>query len=144
METKETKKSNKKLLSGVIGVLVFAAVIALLAGAYAMFREKPVEGSKLVTIEVVNKAQESTSYEVRTDAEYLRQAMEETGGLTFGGTDSEYGFTVDTVNGEVADFNEGAYWAFYVNNDYCNYGVDSQPIADGDAFKIEYTVYVAE
>ena len=80
------KKSNKKVI---IGVVALVAVIAILAVVFCVFREKPVEGSKAITIEVVNKAQETTTYEVKTDAEYLRQAMEETKDLTFSGTESE-------------------------------------------------------
>ncbi|HIW80741.1 MAG TPA: DUF4430 domain-containing protein [Candidatus Acetatifactor stercoripullorum] len=138
----ETKKSSKKT---VIGVLILVVLIAVLGIVYAVFREKPTEGTKNITIEVVNKEQETSSYEVQTSAEYLRGAMEEAEGLTFAGTDSEFGLTVDTVNGETADYNtDGAYWAFYVNGEYCNYGVDSQPIADGDVFTIAYTVFTME
>lgn len=133
-------RSNKKII---IGVVALVAVIALFLVAYNVFREKPVEGSKSITIEVVNQAEESVIYEVRTDAEYLRQAMEEAEGLTFSGQESEFGLTIDTVNGEVADYNvDGAYWAYYVNGKYCNKGVDSQPVLDGDAFEITYTVFV--
>ena len=142
MKMTETKKSSKKT---VIGVLILVVLIAVLGIVYAVFREKPTEGTKNITIEVVNKKQETSSYEVQTSAEYLRGAMEEAEGLTFAGTDSEFGLTVDTVNGETADYNtDGAYWAFYVNGEYCNYGVDSQPIADGDVFTIAYTVFTME
>ena len=142
MKMTETKKSRKKT---VIGVLILVLLIAALGIVYAVFREKPTEGTKNITIEVVNKEQETSSYEVQTSAEYLRGAMEEAEGLTFSGTDSEFGLTVDTVNGETADYNtDGAYWAFYVNGEYCNYGVDSQPIADGDVFTIAYTVFTME
>lgn len=137
-----TQKSKSRVIIGIIALVV---VIAALAAVYFVFRAKPVEGSKAITIEVVNKAKEAKSYELRTDAEFLRQAMEETKDLTFSGTESEFGMMVETVNGETADFNtDGAYWAFYVNGEYCNYGIDSQPIADGDKFTIEYTVYTAE
>ena len=116
--------------------------IAVLAAVYFAFRARPETGNKNITIEVVNKEQETTTYEVNTNAEYLRQAMEEADGLTFSGTESEFGLTVITVNGETADYNtDGAYWAFYVNGEYCNYGIDTQPIADGDAFSITYIVY---
>ena len=48
---------------------------------------------------------------------------------------------VDTVNGEKAVFEkDGAYWGFSVNGEYCNYGISEQPVADGDAFEIAYTV----
>lgn len=135
-------KSNKKVIIGVVALVV---VIALLAIVYNVFKAKPVEGSKAITIEVVNKAEESTLYQVNTDAEYLRQAMEEAEGLTFSGTEDSYGLMVDTVNGETADYStDGAYWAFYVNGEYCNYGVDEQPVLDGDSFSIVYTVYAAQ
>ena len=68
------KKSSKKVILGVAALVV---VIGVLAVIYNVFREKPVEGSKSVTIEVVNKEKESTTYRLKTDAEYLRQVMEE-------------------------------------------------------------------
>ncbi len=138
----ETKKTNKKALFGVVALV---AVIAVLAAVFFTFREKPVEGSKAITIEVVDNAQASTVYELNTDAEYLRQAMEEAEGLTFSGTESEYGLMVDTINGITADYSvDGAYWSFYVNDAYCNYGIDSQPVEDGDAFLIRYEVFAAQ
>lgn len=138
----ENKKTNKKALFGVVALV---AVIAVLAAVFFTFREKPVEGSKAITIEVVDNAQESTVYELNTDAEYLRQAMEEAEGLSFSGTESEYGLMVDTVNDILADYSvDGAYWSFYVNDAYCNYGIDTQPVEDGDAFLIKYEVFAAQ
>ncbi len=137
----ETKKSNKKALLAV-GILVI--VLAAMAAVFFIFRPKPAEGSKSITIEVINSAEESKMYELKTDAEYLRQAMEEAKGLEFAGTESEFGLTLETVNGENTDFNNGSYWALYVNDGYCNYGIDSQPVYDGDAFQIVYTIYTAE
>jgi len=130
------KANMKKILGiGIVAVLVIAFAVV-----FFTFRESPVEGSKAITIEVVGSAAQSTVYELKTDAEYLRQAMEEAEGLTFEGTEGEYGMMVSTVNGETADYNvDMSYWAFYVNGEYCNYGIDSQPVLDGDAFKIEYT-----
>ena len=138
----ETKTSNKKLFAGLVGLVALIAVMVVL---FVVFREKPVQGAKAITIEVVDNNSESKVYSINTDAEYLRQAMEETKGLSFSGTESEYGMMVETVNDVTADYNaDGAYWAFYVNNEYCNYGIDTQPVKDGDAFSIVYTVYVEE
>ena len=51
---------------------------------------------------------------------------------------------VETVNGETVDFDrDGSYWAFYVNGEYCSYGIDTQPVEDEDVFRIEYTVSAA-
>lgn len=143
IEMNENQK-NKKVRIG-IGVGCLVVLFAVLAVVYSVFGAKPVEGSKNITIEVVNKAAEATVYEVSTDAEYLRQAMEEADGLTFSGTESEYGMMVDTVNGETADYSvDGSYWSFYVNDEYCNYGIDSQPVLDGDEFSIVYTSDMTE
>ncbi|MBQ7934146.1 MAG: DUF4430 domain-containing protein [Lachnospiraceae bacterium] len=138
------KKSNKKIA---LGAVVLVAVIAVFAIIYAVFGAKTVEGSKEITISVVNKEQVTVTYELKTDAEVLQEAMDEAKeqGLTYSGTESEYGLMVDTVNGQKADYAvDCSYWSFYVNDTYCNYGIGSQPVVDGDAFKIVYEVYVAE
>lgn len=138
MENKSADKSKKTLIAGLAALVVLISVLAVI---FIKFREKPVEGSKSITIEVVDKEGESKAYELKTDAEYLRQAMEEAEGLTFSGAESDYGMMVDTVNDLTADYpTDGAYWSFYVNGEYCNYGIDTQPVADGDAFSIVYTV----
>ena len=141
--TQETAQKNSNTKKIVIGVIVLAVVIAILAVVAVKFAPQTSEGSKEVTIEVFGSDGESVSYTIKTDAEYLRGAMEdaEDEGLTFSDTDGY----VETVNGETADYSaDSAYWAFYVNDEYCNYGINEQPVADGDAFKIEYTIYVYE
>lgn len=133
----ETKKTDKKLI---VGVAVLALLVALFAAMFFLFRPKAVQGAKSITIEVVDNNADSIVYEVHTDAEYLRQAMEEAEGLEFSGTESEYGMMVETVNGVTADWNvDQSYWGFFVNGEYCNYGIDTQPVADGDAFRIVYS-----
>lgn len=137
----ETTNNKKKTVKIIFGATFLVALIGVFAFVYVKFSAKPVEGNKEITIEVVDQDEQSTLYEVNTDAEFLRQAMEETRGLTFEGDESEYGLMIYSVNGTVADFNsDGSYWSFYVNDQYCQYGIDTQPVADGDAFAIVYTV----
>ena len=127
---------NKKIWGA--GLLV--VLIAAFAIVYGVFREKPVEGSKEITIEVVNQAEESEVYELKTDVEFLRQAMEEAEGLEFSGQESEYGMMVEVVNGEAAVYDKDrAFWSFMVNGELCNNGIDTQPVEDGDEFQIVYT-----
>lgn len=121
-------------------VTIFLVVLLVLLGFRGFFAPKTSEGSKGISIEVVDDKGESKSYDIKTDAEFLRGAMEETEGLTFSGDESEYGLMVTEINGVTADYNvDGAYWAFYVNGEYCQFGIDEQPVTDKDAFKIEYT-----
>ncbi|MBQ7296114.1 MAG: DUF4430 domain-containing protein [Clostridia bacterium] len=125
----------------ILGVVILAVLIVAMAFTFNAFKEKPVEGEKNITIEVVAEDKTSTVYEVDTDAEYLLGAMEDADGLTFEGEDGPYGMSVSTVNGVRADYTlDGAYWAFFVGEEYCNYGVSQQPVEDGDSFKIVYTL----
>ena len=133
----------------IISVVLMIAVIGLLLGVYYAFREEPENynaefsddgntsfDGKSVTIEVIDSNSNITKYEITTHADYLKGAMNEAEGLTYETKDG----MVIVVNGERADYVlDGAYWAFYVNDDYCNYGIESQPVDDGDSFKIEYT-----
>lgn len=142
-----------KKKSLVIAAAVLVALIAVALVCVKLFAPKPVEGAKAVTISVIDKNSTETRYEVHTDAEFLRGAMEEAEGLEFSGTESDYGLMVETVNGVTPDFAaDGAYWAFYIDlnnngvpeaDEYCQYGVDSQPINDGEAYIIIYEVYEA-
>ncbi len=123
-----------------LGILAVVLVAALLVGVYFLFGPKTTAGQKNVTITVVASDGAKTEYSVKTDAEFLKGAMDDAEGLTYSGTESDYGMMVDTINGMRADYSQdGAYWAFYINGEYCNYGIETQPVADGDAFSIEYT-----
>ena len=131
--------NGKKITdSKIISLVSAVVVIAVFAVVYFLFGAKSADGEKDITIAVTNSKGETVTYEVNTDAGYLSGAMEDAEGLTFDGYDSEFGLTLTTVNGEETDFTT-AYWGTYVNGEYCMYGVDSQPVNDGDAFKIEYT-----
>ena len=123
-----------------IAVVVLVVVVAAMALAYGAFREKAVQGSKSITIEVVNDKGQSTMYELQTDAEYLAEAMDEAG-VNYEASEGPYGLTVDSVNGISGVFGvDAGYWGFFVNGDYCNYGISEQPVEDGDAFQIAYTM----
>lgn len=131
----------------IISIVSIIVLIAAMAGLYLHFGPKTQEGAKTVTIEVVDDKEQSEEYTVKTDAEYLVDAMRDAGkeGFTFSGTEKEYGLALDTVNGLKADFNtDSAYWAVYVNDEYGNYGIEEQPVADGDTFRFEYTMQVEE
>lgn len=133
----------------IIAVFSIVLTIAALLGVYYTFREQPQpykngftdDGSiqmtgKNVTIEVVSSDGESKIYEITTHADFLQDVMDEAEGLTYVTNDG----MVMVVNGVRADYVlDGAYWAFYVNGGYCNYGIADQPVNDKDNFKIEYT-----
>lgn len=139
-EVTETKVKKNSKKSGIAVAVFVVAVILVAVAVIFFFSSKGSKGEKDVTIEVVNSSAQSVVYDVSTDAEFLRYAMDEADGLEYSGEEGDYGLMVTTVNGEVADYDtNGAYWSFYVNGEYCNYGIESQPVNDGDAFQIVYT-----
>lgn len=134
-------KNNKKPI--IIGVAVLVALIAIFAVVFFINKPQTSKGGKNITIEVTGSNGETADYELSTDAEFLKQAMDELAAdneqFSYSGTDSEYGMMVEYVNDERALYAEdGAYWALYVNGEYGQYGVDSQPVTDGDTYTWTY------
>lgn len=123
-----------------------AALLALmvLTGALAACGGKD-EEKYHITVEVLDDQGEVKSYESSTDAEMLYDALLEIDGLTLDGYESDYGYYITAVNGLTADYDkDGAYWSLYVNGEYGSFGVESQPVADGDTYRLAYEVYTAQ
>ena len=121
-----------------IAVLLLLVLAAVSLAAYQFLSPKPVEGAKEITVNVDHLAGEDTSFTFTTQAEYLRQALEEQ--ELVAGEESEYGLWVQTVYGETADESKQEWWVYDINGVQAEYGVDSQPIADGDV--ILFTLHV--
>ncbi|MGO5230623.1 DUF4430 domain-containing protein [Thermoguttaceae bacterium LCP21S3_D4] len=138
----EKKQSDRKKI--IIGAVILIVLLAAFAVIYAVFGPKATQGSKEYILKVVDDNGETTEYIGHTDAEYLRGALEElekADDLTIEGEESDYGLFIDTVNGVTADYSKDkAYWALYVNGEYGNYGVDSQPVTDGDTYSLVYEI----
>ena len=136
MKQEKNKLGGKKIILG-IAILVVLVVGAIFA--YKTFSPKPVQGSKSITVTVIDDKGNNTTYENKTDAEFLLDALEEIEGLTIEGDESEYGLFVKTINGVTADYDaNGAFWSFSVNGELCNNGIETQPVYDGDSFEISY------
>lgn len=120
--------------------IILVAFVVVMAGAYTLLKEKPSEGEKAITIEVVDRDGKETTYEHNTDAEYLSEAMEEIEELEFEVTDGVYGEYLKSVNGVKAVWEEdNAYWCTYVNGKYGEASLSTQPIEDGGVYGIVYT-----
>ena len=93
-----------------------------------------------MTVEVVYSDGSSETYRASTDALYLEQAMADMDGLTVEGSRTEaFGLMVLTVNGVTADYEtDGAYWAIYLEDQPCSYGVSTQPVEDGQHYRLVY------
>ena len=132
MENK--KPMNKKLLAGVLALVI---VVAALIDIYFATRPATSAADKTITATVVANGEEE-AFTIHTDEEYLRGALESIDLIA--GEESEYGLFVTTVNGITADDANQEWWCFTKGGESLNTGVDSTPIADGDAFEITLTV----
>ena len=128
-------KKNTKLILGIVALVV---VIAALLGVYLATRPETSQGAKTFTVEVVHADGGSKTFTYHTDEEFLGVVLETEGLIK--GEMGPYGLTIFEVDGERAVWEEnGAYWAIFVNGEYGMTGVDTTPVDDGDAFKLEYT-----
>lgn len=94
------------------------------------------EGSKEFGLTVEDKDGAQTQLEIHTDKDTVGDALSELGLII--GKKSEYGLYVETVNGVTADYDkDGVYWAFYVNGEYAQAGVDSTEITEGDSYSFK-------
>ena len=95
---------------------------------------EPTDDGKIAfTVIAVDLEGKETTFEVRTDAETVGEALEAEGILK--GHDAEYGLYIDAVNGIELDWDrDGKYWAFYVNGEYAQSGVDTTPVEAGAVY----------
>lgn len=132
----EKAKSNKK--ATIIAVVVLVVLAAVFYSVYQLTKAPASEGDKSITVEVVLTDGSSEDFKIDTDAEYLREALEEKSLIE--GTESEYGLYVLTVNGVTADDANQEWWCFTKSDESLTTGVDDTPIENGDHFEITLTV----
>lgn len=141
------KKLLKIFSAALITVLVAATVLCF--GGCKKAEKNPVAtapadkpettvigtGATQFTLEVVDKEGKTTVFTVNTDKTTVGAALLEL--ELIAGDESEYGLYVKTVNGVTLDYNtDGYYWAFFINGEYANTGVDSTDVAAGTVYKL--------
>ncbi|MCR4952334.1 MAG: DUF4430 domain-containing protein [Solobacterium sp.] len=133
------KDNNKKTM----WIAIVAVVAALLLGVWYFTKPKGMQGSKAVVIEVKDKDGNVKKFEGRTDAEFLKGAMDDFSavGFTYKSDVGQYGMFITEVDGKTASDADKAYWAIYVNGEYGMYMADQQPVADKDVFTFAYENY---
>ena len=74
-----------------------------------------------------------TTHKIKTDAATVGEALIEEGLIK--GHTTDYGLYVDEVNGIALDWDkDGKYWAFYINGEYAQTGVDTTNVEDGAVY----------
>ena len=133
--SKNNTKNNKALIiaSVILAVLALASFLLMLSQ-----RPQPIMGGKSITFVVIHKDQTSKSFEISTNAEYLRQALEEQNLVA--GDESAMGLFVQTINGETVNAAAQEWWCFTKSSEELNTGIDNTPIADGEQYEATFTV----
>ena len=127
---------NKKLIIAIIAVI---AVIGLMLGVYFATRPETQQGSKSITVVVVHEDGTEKTFEYRTDAEYLAEVLLAEELVT--GSESEYGLTIESVDGVTADWNDNVYWAIYIGDEAATTGASSIPVTNGGVYKLVYEAF---
>ena len=115
-------------------LLVFAVLIAATVLCTACTQAQPQVGTKTITVEIIVDGADTVTKSITTEAAYLRGALEEEDLIA--GEESQYGLFVKTVNGITVDDSKQQWWCFTKGGADLFTGVDTTPIADGDAFEI--------
>ena len=94
-------------------------------------------GEKTAVVQVEAEGQLVT-FTVKTDESTVGAALLAHGLIA--GDQSEYGLYVKVVNGMTADYDvDRSYWAFYIDGEYAQTGVDSTEITEGAVYKLAHT-----
>ena len=129
------EKKTKKLL--IIGIVILAVLVAAFAIIWGVTRPETSQGAKEIIVIVDYGNDTSDTFEIDTDAEFLREAIEEEVGLE--GDESEFGLFIHTVNGVAADESLQQWWCITKGGESVMSGVDTTPIEDGDQFELTLT-----
>lgn len=126
---------NKKVLFAAIALVV---IIGLMIGIWFATRPQTQQGSKEITVQVVHMDGSTKTFTYRTDEEYLDKVL--LAENLIAGYEDQYGFVVETVDGERADWQlDNAYWAIYIGEEAATTGVSGVVVTDGASYKLVYT-----
>ena len=127
---------NKKMI--LIAVALLTCVAAML-GIFLGTRPETVTGTKTITVTVVHKDGSEKVFTCPTEEEYLGKVLVNENIVV--GSYGEFGLYFDTADGEKADWNvDNGWWQVFIGEEAAITGADQIPVANGDTFKLVYTI----
>ncbi len=134
-------KKNKSTYIFVGALFIFMiAVIAF----YVHSANELSSGDKKIQIEVTDNKENTTKYEMTTDAAFLGDALEELqtndASFTFSTDSSTGNMMLETINDVKADHeNDKTYWALTVDGNTSKYAFNDQPVTDGATYRFTFS-----
>lgn len=127
---------NKKtrISLGIISTLALVLLVIVMGFVYMNFGPQGMKGDKNIIVEVITSEDESQEFKINTDAEFLRQALDEEELIE--GSDSDFGFFITGVNGREANSDNQEWWSITKSGEYLQYGVNDIAIANGEHYEI--------
>ena len=125
---------NKKLILGMSAGLI--VLIALFSAIFILSRPNTEEGAKQISVTVVFADKSEKEYTIKTDAEYLADALIEEKIIKEKSKDGMY----TVIAGERADYTlDGSWWCLSVNGEMASVGINDQPVTDGENYELTNT-----
>lgn len=134
------KKSNaKKIIIGIVGVLLLALLIAGMLFIREYTKKDAVKGEKSITVQV-NAPSQDYSFEenYKTSEEYLGNFLESENLIGF--ETSQYGRYIKSAQGIEANGAEQSWWCVLVNGESSVTGVDEIVLEDGTVYTLELKI----
>ena len=128
---------SKSKKTGIVLIVVLAVLIAGAYLAYHFLSPNTIAGAKTITVSIDHLNGDDRTITIKTDAGYLRGALEQE--KLISGENSQYGFFITVMDGEAADESRQQWWGYTKSGEYVDTGVDQTPIYDGDSF--EFTLH---
>lgn len=123
----------KKVLSLSLVLIMLIACSISFVGCNMLPENELTDDAISFTFKVVHLDGTEKTFEVETNNTILADALVEKGYIS--GYQSQYGLTVETVDGETLDWEtSSAYWALYIDDEYASTGVSSTVIQEGATY----------
>lgn len=129
---------KSKNLVGIISTVALVVLVIVMGLVYMKFGPQGEKGDKNIIVEVITSEDDSQEFKINTDAQFLRQALDEQ--KLINGSDSDFGFFITTVNGHEAKADNQEWWQITKSGEFLQYGVDDIAIADGEHYEITLIV----
>ncbi len=130
------KENANRSRGPVIALLVLAAAAGLCLAFWLARRPEANEGAKVLAVQVVHGDGSMRDFAIRTDADYLAQALLEYEPLGVQGDDGPFGLYIQTVDGETASDTEQTFWSISKDGAALTTGASGQPVADGEHYEL--------
>lgn len=127
-------KKTKIIAGAVLALLVIAALLL-----FVFTRPAGDGGNKDIVFQVTHSDGSVKEFDISTDSENLRGALEQEGLIS--GEESSYGLYVTAIDGETADDSLSQWWCFTKDGVMLNTGVDDTMISDGEHYEAAIDTY---